>query len=136
MRLTTADGARIRASQARAAAATACRSVFKPWSPATWTTVRRTEAGGIPNRSLVPCTTNVGTVTASSSPSRLGAGAAPARRGGCNGNARHNTATAPVAVAVRHATRAPAERPPTTSGNPRISSWFNRATTAVHAASS
>ena len=35
--------------------------------------------------------------------------------GGCSGKARHNTATAPPASAVRQATRAPEERPPKTS---------------------
>ena len=45
----------------------------------------------MPNGSRVPCTTSVGTVTASSSGSRLCAGSAPDRRGGCSGNARQST---------------------------------------------
>ncbi len=69
----------------------------------------------MPNGSRTPCTISIGTVTASSSPRRLGAGLE--RRGGCSGNARHSTATAPLAAAVRHATRAPDERPPATSGS-------------------
>ena len=44
-----------------------------------------------------------------------------ARRGGCSGNARQSTPTAPVAAAVRHATRAPEDRPPAISGSPRSS---------------
>ena len=42
--------------------------------PATGTTVRRGAAGGIPNRSLTPWTTSVGTATPSSSGRRLGDG--------------------------------------------------------------
>ena len=72
----------------------------------------------MPNGSRTPCTTRVGTVTASSSGNRLGAGAAPDLRGGCSGNARQSTPVAPVAPAVRQATRAPEERPPTSSGRP------------------
>ena len=75
-------------------------------------------AGGIPKRSFTPWTTSVGTATASSSGSRLGAGAPPARRGGSSGKARQTTPIAPVAAAVRHATRAPEDRPPVTSGRP------------------
>ena len=52
--------------------------------------------------------------TCSSSGSRVFSG----RPGGCSGNARQSTPTAPVARAVRHATRAPDERPPTYSGSP------------------
>ena len=89
--------------------------------PGTCATVRVGPGGGMPNWSLLPWTTSTGTVTASSSVSRLGAGTLPERRGGCNGNARQSTPTAPVAVAVRQATRAPAERPPVTSGRPRSS---------------
>ncbi len=73
----------------------------------------------MPNGSRVPCTTSTGTVTASSSDSRLGDGVVALRRfGGCSGNARQSTATALVASTVRHATRAPSDRPPTTSGYP------------------
>src|SRR5439155_404177 len=96
-------------SQARTAAVTACRSVLKLWSPATSTTVRRAAAGGTPNGSRSPWRTRVGTVTASSSARRLGR-PAPERPGGCSGNARQRTATAPVASAVRQAPRAPEER--------------------------
>ena len=76
-----------------------------------------------------------GTATASSSESRFGAAAAPARRGGCNGNARQSTPTAPVASAVRQATRAPEDRPPTINGNPRSSPARRCSTTAVQASS-
>ena len=72
----------------------------------------------MPNRSFAPCTTSTGTVTASSSPIRLAAGAAPERRGGWSGKARQSTAAAPVAAAVRQATRAPDDRPPATSERP------------------
>ena len=85
------------------------------------TTVRRAVAGGMPKRSRSPWTTSTGTGTASSSGRRLGDASPERRGGGCNGNARHTTPTAPVSDAVRHATRAPAERPPTTSGSPRSS---------------
>ena len=68
------------------------------WSPDTRTTVRRSLEGGMPKRSRVPCTTSIGTVTASSSVRRLGATAAPLRRGGCSGNARQRTPTAPHGV--------------------------------------
>ena len=47
---------------------------------------------------------------------RVGRGAD--RRGGCSGKARHNTAIAPELAAVRQATRAPIERPPTISAEP------------------
>ena len=66
-------------------------------------------SGGIPNGSLSPCTTRVGTATASSSSQAALLG--PAGRMD-SGNARQSTPTAPVAAAVRHATRAPEERPP------------------------
>src|SRR5205814_4949652 len=84
-----------RGSQARTAAATASRSVLRLWSPCTCTTVRRAPAGGMPKASRAPCTTSVGTVTASSSCRRLGDD--PERRGGCSGNARQRTPAAPVA---------------------------------------
>ena len=67
----------------------------------------------VPNVSRVPCTTSAGHVRrhAARRP-RLRSG----RPGGCSGKARQSTPTAPVATAVRQATRAPALRPPTTSG--------------------
>ena len=83
----------------------------------------------MPNGSLSPCTMSTGTSTASSSPSRVFSGFP----GGWTGNARQSTPTDPVAAAVRQATRAPAERPPVTSGRPPRSSC---STTLVHAASS
>ena len=43
-----------------------------------------------------PWTTRTGTVTASSSGSRLGLTFPPARGRGCSGNARHSTPTAPT----------------------------------------
>src|ERR1035437_3875221 len=68
--------------------------------------------------------------------------ASPARElcgfpGGCSGNDKANTASAPRAPALRQATRAPALRPPTTNGRgspprPPVSS----ASTASHATSS
>ena len=97
----------IAASQSSTAAATASRSLRRLWSPFTWTTSRFGPGSGIPKRSLSPCTTSIGTRTASSSGWRLGDGSLPARAGGWSGNARHSTAAAPVASAVRHATRAP-----------------------------
>ena len=107
-----------------------CGRPAPPRPSAAWT------AGGIPNGSLAPCTTRLGTETASSSGSRLCAGAAALRRGGSSGKARHSTATAPTASAVRQATRAPSDRPPTTSGKPASSCSRSRSTTAVHAVSS
>src|SRR5207302_1274413 len=69
-------------------------------------------------------------------PSRRFCGGLPARDGGWRGKARQRTAIAPVASAVRHATRAPIERPPATSGRPASSSARRRSTTAIQAASS
>jgi hypothetical protein len=43
-----------RRSQVRTASSTAPRSVRRVWSPATCTTLRRSVAGGVPNRSRVP----------------------------------------------------------------------------------
>ena len=57
--------------------------------------------GGIPNWSRSPWTISMGTVTASSSGSRLSGGLPLARRGGSSGKARHSTPAAPVACAVR-----------------------------------
>ena len=74
----------------------------------------RGRAVGRPNGSRSPCTTSTGTVGAASSARRSFSG----RPGGCTGNARHSTPTAPPAAAVRHATRAPELRPPNTSGRP------------------
>ena len=128
--------AKTSASQDCTAVDTAGRSAFRLWSPCTSTTVRCPPAGGIPNGSRVPCTTRVGTATASSSESRLGAAGLPVRRGGCSGKARHTTATASVVAAVRHATRAPEDRPPTSSGKPVSSRSRSRDTTAIQAASS
>ena len=67
---------------------------------------------GIPKRSFSPWITSTGTPTASSSACRLtgGVDAAARRRHEREGEA--HTPAAPVAPAVRHATRAPAERPP------------------------
>src|SRR5690348_9718167 len=70
--------ARTAASQDCTAVDTAGKSALRLWSPSTSTTVRRPPAGGIPNGSRVPCTTRVGTATASSSESRLGAAGFPA----------------------------------------------------------
>ena len=80
--------------------------------PGTTTTSRPGAAGGIPNGSRSPCTISTGASTASSSASRVFSG----RPGGCSGKARQSTPAAPAASAVRHATRAPDERPPTNSG--------------------
>jgi len=78
------------------------------WLPRSRTILRPGASGGIPNGSLSPCTISTGTDTASSSGSRVFSG----RPGGCSGKARHRTPLAPVASAVRHATRAPEDRPP------------------------
>ncbi len=108
-------------SQAATASPTAPVSAFRPWSPATLTTLRSGPSGGMPKRSLFPCTTSTGTSTASSSGRRLCGGLSPLR-GGRSGKARQRTASPPVSCTVRHATRAPRERPPTTSGRPSSSS--------------
>src|SRR5262249_11165821 len=86
--------------------------LLSEWVPGIRTTVRLEPSGGIPNGSFSPWTTRVGTVTASSSSRRLVSG----RPGGWSGKARQITATDAVSAAVRQATRAPAERPPVTSG--------------------
>ena len=62
------------------------------------TTDRVGPGGGMPNWSRSPWTTSTGTVTASSSDRRLGAGELPERRGGCSGKARQSTPAAPVAA--------------------------------------
>ena len=49
-------------------------SDFSPWLPRSLTTVRPGASGGIPNGSLSPCTISTGTVTASSSASRVFSG--------------------------------------------------------------
>ena len=95
------------------------------------TTSRPGAGGGRPNGSRSPWTTSTGTVGSASSARRSFSG----RPGGCTGKARHSTATAPTADAVRHATRAPELRPPTSSGSPG-SAARTAATTASHAASS
>ena len=66
----------------------------------------------MPKLSLVPCRTSLGAVGANSSAARDFSG----RPGRCSGNARHTIAAGFVSEAVRQATRAPALRPPTTSG--------------------
>ena len=78
----------------------------------------RARAAASPNGSRSPCTTSVGTATASSSAQPARRRRRGARRGGWSGNARQTTPAAPVAAAVRQATRAPEDRPPTSSGPP------------------
>ena len=70
------------------------------------TAVRTSSVG--PKVSRLPCSTSRGTTGASSSAARERSG----RPGRCRGKARQTTPTTPVAVAVRHATRAPELRPP------------------------
>ena len=67
-------------------------SLRRLWLPAICTTVRVGPGAGMPNGSLTPWTMSTGTVTASSSSCLVAAG----RPGGCRGNARHRTPTAPV----------------------------------------
>src|SRR5205823_7047351 len=115
------------ASQSLTAASTALL-LLSEWVPGIVTTSRCGPAGGSPNGSRSPWTTSVGTVTASSSATRLFSG----RPGGCSGNARQSTAAAPSAAEVRQATRAPEERPPAISGTSKASC----PTTEIQAASS
>ena len=90
----------------------------------------------MPNGSLSPWTTSVGTSTASSSPWRLFVGSS-ALPGGWTGKARQSTAAAPASAAVRQATRAPEERPPAISlPSPIGPSSRSAAITASQAASS
>jgi len=118
------------------AEAIAGRSDPRRWSPATMAIARLAAAGGIPNGSCSPWITRTGTSTSSSSSRRLGGSVLPVRGGGRSGNARQSTPAALVAAAVRQATRAPEDRPPTTRGS-RPSTWASRcSTTAVHAVSS
>ena len=91
----------------------------KPWFPygsptSTCPSGSSGNSSGPPNGSAAPCTTSVGNPDSSSSSPRLLSGLP----GGCSGNASATTPTAPLAAPVRHATRAPALRPPTTSGSP------------------
>ena len=73
------------------------------------TTLRFGASGGIPNGSLSPCTISTGTVDLLElRQARL---LRPARRVQREREAEH--AGAPIAAAVRQATRAPDERPPT-----------------------
>ncbi len=76
-----------------------------PWSAPSTTCA----PGGTPKGSRPPCTTRTGTAGSASSASRL------RPFGATSGKASASTPAAPVAVAVRQATRAPALRPPTTS---------------------
>ena len=75
---------------------------------------RSGNSSGRPNVSFSPCTTSVVTPAPTSSSSRDFSG----RPGGCSGKASARQPAAPSAVAVRAADRAPADRPPTTSGVP------------------
>ena len=102
-------------SQARTALAT-CRIACGLWSPQRH---QRAEVAlrGMPNRSRSPCTTAPESAPSSSN-RRLCVGSRPARRGGWSGKARQRTPIAPTASAVRQATRAPSDLPPTTSGRP------------------
>ena len=75
-------------------------------------------SSALPKVSRVPCRTSRGTVGVSSSGSRDRSG----RPGRCSGKARQTTpATRRTRSAVRQATRAPALRPPTSSGRSRVS---------------
>ena len=56
--------------------------------------------------------------------------------GGWTGKARQRTAMAPTSAAVRHATRAPSDRPPTTSGSSPSGLSPREETTSSQAASS
>ncbi len=75
--------------------------------------------GGMPNGSRAPCTTSVATATASSSGRRLAAGEPRARGGTQREREAQDRRSAPVAAAVRQATRAPDERPPTSTRQAR-----------------
>src|SRR5207247_2494168 len=90
---------RKRASQSDTADATALL-LLSECVPGMSTTLRFGPGGGIPNGSRSPWTTRVGTLTDSSSASRVFSGFP----GGCSGKARHSTATAAVSAAVRQAT--------------------------------
>src|SRR5262249_12237402 len=83
---------RISASQAETAAPIGAL-LLSECVPGTRTTVRFGPSGGMPNGSRSPWTTSVGTVTSSSSNSRLFVGSSP-RPGGWTGKARQRTATA------------------------------------------
>ena len=103
-----------RASQPRTASPSPARSPVSACVPG-WATISRPAAGGgMPNGSLSPWITSTGTVTASSSSSRVFSGFP----GGWTGKARQSTPAAYVTAAVRQATRAPAERPPVIRGSP------------------
>ena len=90
------------------------RGTAKPWSAAVMaTTSTPANSSGRPKASRSPCTTSKGTRTASS-PALLRSG----RPDGWRGKPNASTPAAAVAAAQRHATRAPALRPPTTRGTP------------------
>ena len=98
--------------QSVARAAVPRRSPRRSWRrPGRTTTVTPGRSAGTPNGSRSPLMTKVVTPV-SSSPSRLLSGLP----GGWRGNASARMPDAPTATAVRHATRAPLDRPPTMSG--------------------
>src|SRR5262249_58102078 len=101
-----------RASQSTTIAAVAAGSRLRACvSPGSTLTSILPPPVGTPNGSRSPLTTSVDTASGSS-PTRLRSGLP----GGCSGNASASTPTAPSSAAVRQATRAPLERPPTISG--------------------
>ena len=124
----------VEVSQSRTACFSAGMSLARLWLPLMRTTLRRRAVDdfGTPNGSDRPWTTRTGTPAPSSSGRRVFSG----RPGGCSGNARQRTAPAPVAVAVRQATRAPDERPPEISSRPLNGPSLRCSITAIHAASS
>ena len=122
----------MRSSHSSAVLETALTSFFSEWSPGRTTISRWCAGPGMPNGSDSPWITSVGTVTPFSSSMRDFSGLP----GGCTGNARHSTATACPSADVRHATLAPDERPPNTSGRSWNHASDSSSTTASHAVSS
>ena len=101
---------------AATASASVARSPVRLWLPGTVTTSRSGPGGRHPEAVAAALDDEDGHVDLL----ELGEARLLGRPGGWSGNARQRTPLAFVAAAVRHATRAPAERPPVTSGRPSI----------------
>ena len=124
-------------SQTRAASARAGRSLCSRWSPAICTTVRaragRRHPERIPRALHDERRDGDGVELGESARRGSGSGAARAAGAGTRGRGRRRPRSP---AAVRQATRAPDDRPPTIRGSPRSSAPARCSTTAVQAASS
>ncbi len=110
---------------------TSAAQLRSEWSaPGIARTLTAPPASGTPNGSRAPLTTSTGMPAAASSAALLRSGC----RGGRSGKASATTPAAPVAAAVRQATRPPLLRPPVTTAKPGQESR-SAPTTVTHASS-